>query len=159
MAIPTVSPLVWVRIVGALLLMAALLGVGFEGGRRWVLADWNADKAERAEKEKAQLEADREASRRAAVAQRVKDNAYEAEIRSIGDRLADALERVRDRPDRLPESAREACTGATGAQLSAGDAAFLGRLAARADALRAALARCQGDAIEGQPEPTGQVTE
>lgn len=77
---------------------------------------------------------------------------YESQLRSISGRLADALVSLHNRPARLPEPARAACAGATGAELSGPDAAFLEREAARADTLRAALARCQG-----QTDPDGQV--
>ena len=64
------------------------------------------------------------------------------EVRTINARLADALERLRKRPERLPEPARKACEGATGAQLSGPDAGFLSREAARANELRSALEKC-----------------
>ena len=64
------------------------------------------------------------------------------EIRSINARLSDALERLRKRPERMPEPARAACAGATGGELSAEDAGFLVREAARADGLRSALSEC-----------------
>ncbi|RYF30744.1 MAG: hypothetical protein EOO23_04445 [Comamonadaceae bacterium] len=67
--------------------------------------------------------------------------AKNAEINSINRRLADALERLRNRPDRLPIDP-VACKGATGAELSGPDAGFLEREAARADSLRAALSAC-----------------
>jgi hypothetical protein len=47
-----------------------------------------------------------------------------------------ALASLRNRPERLPEAARAACSGSTGAELSRGDAEDLVRLAARADELR-----------------------
>jgi hypothetical protein len=64
-------------------------------------------------------------------------------LRRINARLSDSLERLRDRPDRLPEPTRAACEGATGSELSGRDAAFLERLAARADAVREELKACQ----------------
>jgi hypothetical protein len=70
-------------------------------------------------------------------------DAKDKELRAVGDRLADALERLRNRPARLPEAARAACEGATGAQLSGPDSDFLAREAARADRLRAELGACQ----------------
>jgi hypothetical protein len=57
---------------------------------------------------------------------------------------ARALERiVRDRPPRLPEPARAACAGASGAELSSPDSGFLIREAARADDAVAALRACE----------------
>lgn len=64
------------------------------------------------------------------------------EVRTINSRLADAIERLRKRPDRMPESSRSACAGATGAELSGPDAGFLIREASRADGIRAALKEC-----------------
>ena len=58
---------------------------------------------------------------------------------AINARLTDALERLRQRPERMPEPARLTCKGATGAELSGSDAGFLEREAARADELRVAL--------------------
>lgn len=66
------------------------------------------------------------------------------EVRAINARLADAIERLRQRPARMPEPAREACKGTTGAELSGDDAGFLVREAARADELREALRACYG---------------
>jgi hypothetical protein len=63
-------------------------------------------------------------------------------------RLSAALERarveLRNRPDRMPEASRQACPGATGAELSRPDAEFLVGEAARADQLRADLEACTG---------------
>lgn len=68
----------------------------------------------------------------------------DAEIRAVNDRLADAIERLRKRPERRAEAATDACQGATGAQLSGPDGGFLEREAARADQLRSALGECYG---------------
>lgn len=67
---------------------------------------------------------------------------HAAQVGRINARLADALERLRQRPDRMPEPAREACKGGSGAELSGPDAGFLERYAARADELRASLKAC-----------------
>lgn len=67
------------------------------------------------------------------------------DLAAINTRLAADLERLQLRPDRaddLPEAPRADCAGATGAELSGPDAAFLTREAARADRLRAALRAC-----------------
>lgn len=64
------------------------------------------------------------------------------ELRTVNARLADALVRLRKRPERLPEPARQACEGATGRELAAGDAEFLSRYAARAAEQEAALSEC-----------------
>lgn len=64
------------------------------------------------------------------------------ELRTVNARLADALVRLRKRPERMPEPARQACEGATGRELAAGDAEFLSRYAARAAEQEAALSEC-----------------
>ena len=73
----------------------------------------------------------------------------DAIIQDQADKLANiaserdaALERLRSRPDRMPETAQAECQGATGAELSRTDAEFLTGLAARADELRQALTAC-----------------
>lgn len=60
----------------------------------------------------------------------------------VNSRLADALERLRQRPARLPEATRAECKGTTGRELSSADAGFLERLAARAETLRQEVIRC-----------------
>jgi len=70
------------------------------------------------------------------------EDAKDRDLRDISTRLADALERLRNRPERLPEAERPFCAGSTGRELSGPDAAFLERLAARADTLRAELGAC-----------------
>ena len=64
----------------------------------------------------------------------------DAQIAGINNSLADALMQLRSRPSR----AQDATNGqnGTGLSLSAEDAAFLDREAARADGLRAALNAC-----------------
>lgn len=72
----------------------------------------------------------------------------ENEKAAIADRLADAEQRLRERPARRVVVAGPAaanapdCKGSTGASLSAEDSVFLSREATRADALRADLAAC-----------------
>lgn len=66
----------------------------------------------------------------------------DAEIKRVGAARDAALASLRNRRARLPEAARTACEGATGRELSGGDAEVLVRLAGRADELRAELAAC-----------------
>lgn len=54
-----------------------------------------------------------------------------------------ALERLRNRPERLPEAARGSCAGATGAELAGRDAAFLAGYAADAARLQVAFDACK----------------
>lgn len=71
----------------------------------------------------------------------------DAQINAINNQLADALVQLRNRPSRS-ESASNGQSG-TGMSLSAEDATFLIREAARADGLRTALDACykQYDAV------------
>jgi hypothetical protein len=76
--------------------------------------------------------------------QKADDNAKQAikKQADIQSKLNIALNSLRDRPDRLPETARAGCKGATGAELSEDDSRFLVIEAARADRIREALAEC-----------------
>lgn len=123
----------------ALILAGALAtagGLGWRAGAKSVQGQWDAQRIEQSEQAR---EIERNAEK---VRQRI-DDAKDKEVRSIRGRLDAALERLRNRPDRLPEPARAACAGTSGAELSGRDAAFLERLAARADDLRAELKACQ----------------
>ena len=64
----------------------------------------------------------------------------DAQIASINNNLADALVQLRSRPSRAAEASDG--QGGTGLSLSAEDATFLDREAARADILRSALSAC-----------------
>ena len=64
----------------------------------------------------------------------------DAQIAAINNSLADALEQLRQRPSRAQNAANG--QGGTGLSLSAEDAGFLDREAARADVLRSALDAC-----------------
>ena len=72
----------------------------------------------------------------------------DAQIASINNSLADALVKLRERPGRTQASSNG--QGGTGLSLSAEDATFLDREAARADILRSALSACyqQYDALK-----------
>ena len=125
----------YAKIVAALLVLAAAFGVGYRHGLKVKQGEWDAERLQlqtAAVQLKEAWNADISEQK-----QRQSD-----EVRNINARLADALERLRKRPDRLPEPARATCEGATGAELSGPDSAFLEREAARADELRAALSAC-----------------
>lgn len=70
------------------------------------------------------------------------DDAKQTDLRAVAAQRDAALQQLRNRPQRLPEAARAACQGGTGAELSGPDAEFLVGLAARADSLRAELSAC-----------------
>lgn len=72
--------------------------------------------------------------------------ATDIEMGNIAAALDTATRQLRERTARrtdLPEAARAACAGATGAELSRQDGQFLAGEAARANRLRADLARCK----------------
>lgn len=125
----------YAKFVAALLVLAAAFGVGYRNGLKVKQGEWDAERLQlqtAAVQLKEAWNADISEQK-----QRQSD-----EVRNINARLSDALERLRKRPDRLPEPARASCEGATGAELSGPDSAFLEREAARADELRAALSAC-----------------
>jgi len=124
----------WRTYAAALAIIAAFFG-GLKVGRDAVQSEWDKDKIARDEKAR-KVEASW--SEQIQKARSTRDD----EIDRINTSLADALERLRKRPDRMPEAARAACEGGTGAQLSGPDAGFLSREAARAESLRAALSEC-----------------
>ena len=64
----------------------------------------------------------------------------DAQIASINNQLLDAVSQLRSRPNRAQAAANG--QGGTGLSLSAEDAGFLDREAARADVLRSALDAC-----------------
>ena len=127
------------------LALLALIGFGFgciEIGKDLKQGQWDADNLTKAEKraaEVAQADADLQA-KNDQIHKQAQEHADE--VRAINTRLADALERLRKRPERMPESSRSACAGATGAELSGPDAGFLSREAARAEGIRSALKEC-----------------
>ncbi|MGE5452416.1 MAG: hypothetical protein ACM3VZ_11320 [Acidobacteriota bacterium] len=118
-----------------IVLAIALVMAGFTLGTRLKQGQWDADKLARDEQAR-KVEASW--SEQIQKARSTRDD----EIDRINTSLADALERLRKRPDRMPEASRSTCEGATGAQLSGPDSGFLSREAARADSLRAALSEC-----------------
>lgn len=123
-------------IIGAMVAVLAAAGAGYVKGRSDMDAVWQGRaliaEREAHEREQQLQEATNEISRK-----------YQNDRSRIGSQLADALEQLRNRPDRMPEPARAACKGGSGAELSGPDAGFLEREAARADELRAALDACQ----------------
>jgi hypothetical protein len=120
-------------------LLALIAGVllGFAGG--WRVHAWK----DAADLRDQVARAEQRATATARQTFRNQEN-RDAEDLAVHARLADALERLRKRPDRMPAAATAACEGGTGAQLSGPDAGFLEREAARADLLRSALRECYG---------------
>ena len=142
------NPRVWLAITIAVFL-AGTHWKAYNSGAASVQAAWDARivfeqseymklQQETRDKE-SKLHADKESLRKAKNAQ----------IAKLDADLADALGRLRDRPERPSESDMPAVagvgpdTGCTGAQLFREDSAAFVREAARADRLLADLAQCQ----------------
>jgi hypothetical protein len=123
------------RLVAALVVLVAV----FMGGMRTMAA--MRDARDNEARIVAMQEAEKQRAKQAAEVAAAR-TAREQEIRDINARLAGALVRLRKRPERMPEPARQACTGATGAELSGPDSEVLTRLAARADEQQSALSEC-----------------
>lgn len=127
------------------LALLALIGFGWaciEIGKDLKQGEWDADnliKADKRAAEVAQAQADLQA-KNDQIHKQAQEHADE--VRTINTRLADALERLRKRPERLPEPSRKACEGSTGRELAGVDAAFLERYAARAAEQESALRAC-----------------
>jgi hypothetical protein len=144
------SPRFWI----ALALVAVFAGVNFasyRAGKANVLAAWNVERLEMANATVKASEAARETERLVQKSITKITEAKDEKIASINSRLVNALDGLRNRPERRDSTAASAanCQGSTGADLSVGDSQFLERLAARADTIRAGLEACyaQYDAL------------
>lgn len=114
-----------------LLVAAFFYGVDFANDRHEVKRLQAVEQARKREQELT------EAARR-------KEVAKNEELDRIRRDRDDLRERLRNRPDRMPEAAAATCQGATGAELSGPDAGFLAGYAAEAARVAAELAECQG---------------
>lgn len=122
-------------------LAAIALLAGSYGSGRW--HQYRSDLKAQAEAKLTESESARLRERAAQVnTQRITD-AKETANRDRVARLAAELERMRKRPDRLPEPARAACAGSTGAELAAPDGGFLARYGAYARSIQLELEACQ----------------
>jgi hypothetical protein len=123
-------------IIAAVVLALSIAIGGYVKGRNDANSSWELRIAEK----------EREARLKEQKLQKDADNVkneLQAENKAISGRLADAIERLRNRPERLPAVTLSACKGSTGAELSRTDASFLEREAARADEFRAGLKACE----------------
>lgn len=128
------NPYIW---LAALAMMLGAYGTG-----RW--QQFQSDsKAQVAATLKATQEARQTEANWQADAQTVEE-VHDEELRRVAAQHARDLAGVRNRAARLPEAARPACAGSTGAELSSRDASDLVSLAARADVVRADLEACRG---------------
>jgi len=120
-------------------LIAYIVAVVLTFSAGWTVNGWRYQKKEAAQKiaqEQAIAAKEKENQQAADQIRREKD----AQINAINNQLADALIELRNRPSRTQITNNG--QGGTGLSLSAEDAAFLDREAARADGLRTALAAC-----------------
>lgn len=81
--------------------------------------------------------------------------AYAQETQKLYRRYVATLNELRERPERMSESARAACQGATGAELSGPDAGFLAWFAAEAQRIALENAECRAwiDHVRGSNVP------
>lgn len=123
-------------IIAALILIAVTHAFAFVKGRSYEEGKWQAKVAEQTQKA-------RETEQMWQGAYNEASKTYLAKIGVTNERLRIALDSLRDRQPRpLPEAPRADCKGATGAELSGPDAAFLAGEAARADRIRAGYDLC-----------------
>ena len=121
-----------------LIAYAVAIVLTFSAG--WSVNGWRWEKKVQAEQiARAKVIKDQESANLAAADKIRKDK--DAQINAINNQLADALIKLRSRPGRNDNQANNG-QGATGMSLSAEDATFLIREAARADGLRTALEAC-----------------
>ena len=121
-----------------LIAYAVAIVLTFSAG--WNVNGWRWEKKVQAEQiARAKVIKDQESANLAAADKIRKDK--DAQINAINNQLADALIKLRSRPGRNDNQANNG-QGATGMSLSAEDATFLIREAARADGLRTALEAC-----------------
>ena len=123
------SPLTYVKIIAVALLLSGAWysGFSFESGRFQAYKVRQTQLVQEAE-QKHQEAADQIRIQK------------DAQIASINNQLLDAVSQLRERPSRAQNAANG--QGGTGLSLSAEDAVFLEREAARADILRSSLSAC-----------------
>ena len=140
-------------IAGITLLAATAWSVynaGFRAGESKIQAKWDAEVAQMAQAQAAEVNAARIREQELQAQITAQQRTHRNEIARINARHASILDGLRDRPERpdsggVPEGAgvgAELATGCTGAQLYRPDGEFLAREAARADQLRIALNAC-----------------
>lgn len=131
----------WLILAAVIAILGAFLA-GQRDGTTRERTEWAARiERERAESFKAGLETERNQQEKTNAALKTQAAAM-ARINAGLRRDLDGLRNRPERPADLPETARAACQGTTGAELSRPDAEFLVGEAARADEQRAGLDAC-----------------
>lgn len=131
----------WAIAIAALLALVGIQQLRVDRAQK-ALAEYKLEQAQLTQAaEKAAREREQTMQKQAATIEEAKDE----QIRIIGDQLDTALASLSKRTNRPSGNVSKpgaACKGATGSSLSAEDAGFLYREAARADKLRMALDAC-----------------
>jgi flagellar biosynthesis GTPase FlhF len=121
-------------------LIASIIALVLTFSAGWTVNGWRWEKKEQAQKiAQEKVIHDQEIANQAAADQIRKEK--DAQINAINNQLFTALSQLRSRPSRSQLQTNNRQSG-TGMSLSAEDAEFLVREAARADGLRSALAAC-----------------
>ena len=121
-------------------LIAYVVAIVLTFSAGWSVNGWRWEKKEQAEQIARQKAIKDQESVNLAAADKIRKD-KNAQINAINNQLADALIKLRNRTSRNDNQANTG-QGATGMSLSAEDATFLIREAARADGLRTALEAC-----------------
>lgn len=122
------------------LAIAVALGIAYGSGR---YHQWRSDEKEHVTELLKATEKAREREHQWQIDAQAAEEVQNEELRRVRAGYDRTIAGLRNRPERMPEAAASAVSGATGAQLSRPDAEFLAREAARANELRASVARCQ----------------
>jgi len=121
----------WVRIGLLAILILAIGATGFEGGRRWVLADWNAERQEQTATALANAQKDL----------KLKDRQYEANQTAL-DAAAASTSKARVAADHARDAAGRLFDDLAAAQRAADDADTSCQSDAEATALRFVAGAC-----------------
>jgi hypothetical protein len=118
-------------------------------GSAWQVQSWRHGANERD-----RIEAEAQAQREQAKRTHTINEARDAESLRLQSELADALERLRNRPAVRMQQTPASCAGASPAVISAEDGSVVVRLAAEADQLRKDYAACRSwvEEVSGTPE-------
>ncbi len=127
----------WVEIVLGAAIAALLFFLGFVIGEGRTQHKWDQATA------KAYQKAQEDAATLADGINEIQVKANEDKATLIAQR-DDALRKLRNRPERLPDTAAVACAGTSGRELSRIDAEFLTGYAASAASVASDLAACYG---------------
>jgi hypothetical protein len=122
-------------LLGALVVAIGIFFAGYTKGSNDKYTEWQLEIA-------AQAEASREKEKELQAKEDANTRRHQNEVRTIQSKLDDATKRLRNRPERLPDTSLANCKGSTGAELSKPDGEFLVGEAARADRIRQALETC-----------------